>query len=426
IKFTMLGKAQYLSGGTINAQLSELSSNLKIIDCTFTGCKTFNQGGALRLQISNGAETILEDVQFNQCEADSGGGALWCSINKDANLTLSGSCLFTDCKSNASGGGCYFSTIGSKYQINLLGNIQFEGCVSKRQGGGLHIDSSNDGQITINAMKFSNCNSTSNSGGGQCLQANGSGIVINITGKVSFDNCFSVNSHGGGQYLCVNGSGIIINITGQLEYKQCSANTGGGLYVDVQNNVTIDINKASFIDCYCIYYGGGGLHVQITSGKFSISGTASFLNCNSSLFGGGIYLNVDNGTVNFNPTEQILIENCNGLQNGGGIFSSITNKGLGSLNNMKFNKCNSKGSGGGIYANIESGGQLTLDKQCIFYQCQSYKNGGGIYVRINFTAQCSFIIKDVFIHKCKALNNELLQFRNEAVPEIENFPEVIQ
>ncbi|KAA6374626.1 MAG: hypothetical protein EZS28_029846 [Streblomastix strix] len=50
-------------------------------------------------------------------------------------------------------------------------------------------------------------------------------------------------------------------------------------------------------------------------------------------------------------------------------------------------------------------GQLILDKSCELYQCEIHGNGGGIYAPINFTTQCTFIIKDAFIHECKALNS---------------------
>ncbi|KAA6378675.1 MAG: hypothetical protein EZS28_025799, partial [Streblomastix strix] len=80
------------------------------------------------------------------------------------------------------------------------------------------------------------------------------------------------------------------------------------------------------------------------------------------------------------------------------------------LNKASFTGCKSRSDGGGIYAIIESGGQLILDNLCEFYQCESHGNGGGIYIRIDFSTQCSFLIKDTFIHDCKAMNNTSLSY----------------
>ncbi|KAA6353469.1 MAG: hypothetical protein EZS28_051004, partial [Streblomastix strix] len=130
----------------------------------------------------------------------------------------------------------------------------------------------------------------------------------------------------------------------------------------------------TFDSCFSTSGSGGGLYMQVLSGsQFTISGTSSLLNCNSENIGGGIY--------------------C-----------WISNQGQISLNNTKFRNCSSQRSGGGIYVSINEGGQLILDKSCEFYQCQS-GNGGGIYVMNDHATQCSFMIKDAYIHECRALNS---------------------
>ncbi|KAA6374911.1 MAG: hypothetical protein EZS28_029562 [Streblomastix strix] len=470
IKFIMQGYSSYQFGGAIIVQLNESSRTLEIISCSFIGCNADTSGGALYLQIINQAEITLRNITLDHCEAqynggaiyttlesggkltisglclftycktlsnyEQGGGGIYVSINGENNqlifedcatfercsafdgggmymnilnngkLTMNGSCSFIDCESTDSGGGFYINASDSNYDINLLGSMQFERCTGKN-GGGLFFSSEQVGQITINVMQFSNCKSQDYGGG---LYTNiTSGAQMTIIGITTFYNCHSTGDkegYGGGQYLETRNGDSIIRITGELEYNKCEAFYGGGLYADIRDNAIVEINKLSFTDCLS-KQNGGGIYTWIGSeGQFTISGTALFLNCNSSTSGGGIYLETNDGTVSFNPTEQILIENCNSTELGGGIYCSIINNGQISLNSIKLNKCNSQKEGGGIYASIiNGGGQLILDKSCQFDRCKSYENGGGIYATINFTTQCKFITKDAYIHDCKALNS---------------------
>ncbi|KAA6368584.1 MAG: hypothetical protein EZS28_035889 [Streblomastix strix] len=241
--------------------------------------------------------------------------------------------------------------------------------------------------------------------GGGFYSTQGSGTQLIINGKIIFDNCTS-SGYGGGQNLEASGSASVINITGELEFKQCHTSTfGGGLYASIRNKAVIEINNASFINCSANT--GGGLNLNLsTNAYFAIYGISSFTDCNCSLFGGGIYIMIDGGTVNFNQSSKVMFVNCRcSLQNGGGMYCSISNFGQMIVNNMKLNNCYSRRDGGGIYASIESEGQLILDKSCEFYQCESHGNGGGIFAIIDSTTQCSFMIKDALIHQCTSLNS---------------------
>ncbi|KAA6323581.1 MAG: hypothetical protein EZS28_054298, partial [Streblomastix strix] len=161
----------------------------------------------------------------------------------------------------------------------------------------------------------------------------------------------------------------------------------------------------------CSGQNGGGMCLLVQSGgSFTIAYSCSFTNCSSSNNGGGLYLKTNNGTINFNPTQQIVIENCSCDGYGGGIYCSISNNGQIQVNNTKFKNCSSQGSGGGIYAIIESGSQLILDNTCEFYQCESRGNGGCIYAIIDLTTQCSFLIKDASIHECKSVTDNSLSY----------------
>lgn len=111
---------------------------------------------------------------------------------------MSGLWIFEDCESTESGGGCYIeaNTTNSNYDVNLLGKMQFSRCKVEDYGGGMCIYSENAGQITINEMSFTDCNSTW-SGGGGFYSSLRSGTKMTITGKVTFDNCRVEGGTGG-------------------------------------------------------------------------------------------------------------------------------------------------------------------------------------------------------------------------------------
>ncbi|KAA6397894.1 MAG: hypothetical protein EZS28_006581 [Streblomastix strix] len=569
IKFTIQDGVSNLNGRAIYASFTQSSRILEIASCSFVGFQTNGNGGAIfiefisvgeallrNLQFSqcrsnqyrdsgggiyfsnlNQGETIFRYLSFNQCQAYNSGGALFAHLESGGKLTISGSCLFTDCNtatdyygtgggiyasingensqliiedsmqfercsgligggmcvdisdlgkfnmtgsgtfiecnSTQYGGGCYIRANQSNYEILLLGNIQFERCATEISGGGLYIYGQDPGQVTINGLTISACNSlddgggfysrfdtgihmnitgkitidncnSTGSGGGQFLYIGGFNSVLYITGKITIDNCNSTGSgggqflyiggfnsvlyisgkitidncnstgSGGGQFLYIGGPNSTLSITGELEYEQCQSVNGGGLYADLRNNNVIEINRASFKHCSSQEF-GGGLYLNLsTDTQFTLYGTASFTDCNSST-GGGIYLEADGANVNFIPNEQILIDSCIGESIGGGIACFISNYGILNMNNMKFIRCMTEDifggfynlappSGGGLFALNANGGQLTLDKSCEFYQCQSGL-GGGIFILIDYASQSSFLIKDAFIHECKALNS---------------------
>ncbi|KAA6388243.1 MAG: hypothetical protein EZS28_016231 [Streblomastix strix] len=535
IKFTIQAGDLNLNGGAIYASFVSSNRTLEITSCSFIGCKSSNYGGAIFIEFISVGKTLLNNVSFDQCQSSDGGGiyfsnanqgemifrslksdhcesynsggALFAHLESGGKLTISGSCLFTDCntttdyygigggiyasiigensqlifedsitfercsgyygggifseirglgkllvtgtfsvincsctaqgggilfaifdrsqlimngscslidcKSDDSGGGLFIALPDPNYDIQLIGQMHFEGCTSKN-GGGMYFLTEYVGQITINDISFTGCNSTSYGGG---LYTNMSqGAQLTIIGKLTYTNCYSSAEYvsvigdtymigGGGFYLCAFGAGTTVRITGEMEYKQCSSfGVGGGLNAYLKDSAMLEINRASFTDCLSIN-DGGGLYLQIMTGsQFAITGTASLVNCFSSNGGGGIGFNNEGGTVIFNPNEQILIENCNSEIIGGGIYCQFVSQGQVQINNMKFSNCKSQGAGGGIFALNANGGQLTLDNMCEFYQCQS-GIGGGIYIFINSTTQSSFIIKDAFFHECKAVTN---------------------
>ncbi|KAA6371212.1 MAG: hypothetical protein EZS28_033261 [Streblomastix strix] len=312
-----------------------------------------NIGGLSNILINENGQfhitgsALFESIQFTMLGQASlqNGGAINANLtSSSSNLTIN-VCIFDQCKAISNGGALYLYII-DRTEITLS-TVLITGCEAQNEGGAFWCSINNGAKLTVQGgMDFIDCRTLSDSG------------------------------YGGALYASINGENSQLIFKFYLTFQRCSGQSGGGMCLLVQSG-----------------------------GSFTITHTCYFTNCSSSTSGGGLYLETNNGTVNFNPTEQIVIENCTCDGYGGGIYCSIRNNGQISLNNIKFSKCNSQGSGGGIYAIIESEGQLTLDNQCELYQCESHGNGGGIYIRINFTAQFLFLIKDTLIHQCTSLNS---------------------
>ncbi|KAA6401903.1 MAG: putative NEK protein kinase [Streblomastix strix] len=317
VKFTMLGQASLLNGGAINAQLSELSSNLQIIDCSFIGCKAISNGGALRLQFMNQTEITFRNLSYNLCQALDSGGAFWCSINNGAKLTIAGSCSFTDCKalseySTGGGGALYAKIEGENSQLIFEGSTTFEKC-SAYQGGGMYLNVSDLGKLTMSGIaSFRDCKG-SFLGGGIFLEASNGIVSFNSTKQILIENCNSAELGGGIYCLIENLGQIHIN---SLKLNKCnSQKDGGGICAEIESGgqLTLD-NQCEFYHCKS-NGNGGGICVQINISKqctFIIkyayfhecqSITNTSLSYSQSGFGGSLFLG---GEGDYDPTSKLI------------------------------------------------------------------------------------------------------------------------
>ncbi|KAA6365235.1 MAG: hypothetical protein EZS28_039238, partial [Streblomastix strix] len=342
--------------------LTTISSSFDLSE-TFPSPRTFRNNPDLSSTLSdihiysngqfivtgNALFQTLKFTKLNQATQNNG-GAIYALFNElSCNLQII-DCVFVDCKTKSKGGAFCFETYVKT--DTTLKDIAFQHCESQNEGGAF--------QCSIN-----------------------NGAKLTIAGSWSFQDCktLSDSGYGGALYASVYGENSQLIFETFIMFERCSGQTGGAMYLLVQR-----------------------------LGKVTITEQCNFTNCNSSNIGGSIYLETNNGTINFNQTEQIFIENCACDGCGGGIYCSISNNGQISFNNMKLSYCNSIRDGGGIYASINGGGQLILDKACEFYQCECHGNGGGIYTIIDSTTQCTFIIKDASIHECKSVTDNSLSY----------------
>ncbi|KAA6381389.1 MAG: hypothetical protein EZS28_023084, partial [Streblomastix strix] len=305
ITFTMQSGVSNVDGGIINANLST--------------------GGALYLRASNQAQAILSGTNFYNCSSIFSGGGLFIVLYESVQLTISGTCLFYNCSNtNSSGGGCFIQTsLNSNCTINITGELQFDQCKANEAGGMFLVDFGK-GNTEINNLTFKDCNVKNSAGGGLQITIM-SDAQVTITGKCTFLNCQCIGTSlitggGGGLNLRVNGSGSIINFTGKFEFDQCKANYGGGIYISTQNS-SINIINSQFLNCRAIT-SGGGIYSDIQSNESVELRNVTFDNC-SAVNGGASYSSISAGG------KLIFKDSCKFSQckatsgNGGAIYIDI-------------------------------------------------------------------------------------------------------
>ncbi|KAA6371475.1 MAG: hypothetical protein EZS28_032998, partial [Streblomastix strix] len=410
----------------IHSSINGTTGFLQIQDSQFIQCIGSGiDGGAILLFVYNGGQVTISNSSFNQCESQFGGG-IYVTIQTDGKITIDGQCSFTECKASYSGGGIYADISGMNSLLALEDGLKYEGCLSQYShgGGGIYVDIDYQGTCIINKVQFNYCNAINGGayyeGGGMHMslqQVNsilelidlsfencsvfgyienveiynkGGGIFIQILNDAqliiseicSFKNC-SCSLYGGGCYVLCTGIGTQIQATGQLEFENCNSDLGGGMFVYIDEQATVDINQISFKDCSA--QSGGGLMTDIKNGgKFSISGISSFLNCES-LNGGGIYSNISYGTLNI---EDSTFDRCTCIQpgNGGGIALIQGTSSKISITNSSFINCKTISN--------------TSD--------QRYGWGGAIFIQTSVSAEnlneTNFLLRNLIFSGCQAVN----------------------
>ncbi|KAA6375345.1 MAG: hypothetical protein EZS28_029127, partial [Streblomastix strix] len=247
-------------GGGIFALVSEVNSQLSLEDIKFEECTVdenqYGYGGGAYIIIQYQASCIINKVQFKDCNAYREGGGIFVNgygqMNQIINRTQ-----FTNCEVYWNGGGM-IAEIPSENSILELIDLQFDNCQALQDyGGGLYVIMSQGGQLLLSeTFLFKDCN-------------------CNI----------DKNGYGGGIYLLCNGSESKISSTCELEFDNCTSNHGGGMYIIIDNQSTVEINGMQFKDCQSRNL-GGGLEITIKNGgNLTINGSSSFQNCESNQYG---------------------------------------------------------------------------------------------------------------------------------------------
>ncbi|KAA6395287.1 MAG: hypothetical protein EZS28_009187 [Streblomastix strix] len=121
-------------------------------------------GGGLYLIIWNESRGSISNSTFKECKAYDGGG-VYTDISTGAKLTIDGQCQFIDCSADR-GGGLYAKIYNFSCQL-ILQDCLFRGCQARYGGGGgIYIDSFSQSVSQVNKVKFENCSSEKDGGGG--------------------------------------------------------------------------------------------------------------------------------------------------------------------------------------------------------------------------------------------------------------------
>ncbi|KAA6388028.1 MAG: hypothetical protein EZS28_016445, partial [Streblomastix strix] len=212
-----------------------------------------------------------------------------------------------------------------------------------------------------------------------------SGAQLIISGPSQFKNCYA-SYRGGGCYLNCLTYGTQIQINGQLEFENCSSDSGGGMYIYIYDQVTVDIDQISFKNCSAL--SGGGLNSFIDrGGKVNIINWSIFIECKtSSGSGGGIFSDIIDGTLNI---EDTTFESCS---------------------------CTKPGNGGGISL-IQGTSSIISIANSSFIDCKTISNssdqrygwGGAIFIQTEITAEnlneTNFLLTDLVFSECSAVNS---------------------
>ncbi|WP_067090157.1 transglutaminase-like domain-containing protein [Methanobrevibacter curvatus] len=355
------GTDNFVQGGAIRSG----TTNLTIIDSTFTNNFTLNDGGAI--SIASGTGTKIINCKFINNSANIG-GAIRIS---DCEVTISNS-IFNQNNANSIGGAIFiFNGTATILNSNFTSN-------KANNGGaiGIYNRTTNDNKIIILKNLIFDSNIATNTGGAIYTQ-----IPIKYLNDSTFKNNYAIN--GGGIYslndLQINtvnfsqntattsGGAIYTNgqtsISSKSNFTSNNANNGGAIYA-LKN---LNISNSIFSKNNAISNGGA---LYINGGTTRILSNSNF-SSNNGVNGGVIYSNGVLSIVSANFNDNLA------TGSGGAIYSL---KNL-QISSSKFNGNNESNNGGALYLN---GGVTTITSKSTFNDNKAI-NGGGIYTNSNLT-----------------------------------------
>ena len=376
-------------------------SSLEINNINFLNGQA-NNGGAIYITNS---DVIINNGIFsnNTADGDSGsGGAIY--VEQDSNLTVN-NFEFTENMSNRAGGAIEVN-ITDGYEVNLT-NVNFNNnnsgvfpaTAAPGNGGALHVTGSGD----INLLNCTIINNSAASEGGGLWNGSGAmlvsdtfidgnvaegdeadqggGGIYNLSGNLTV-NDNSIISNNSATGILGSGGGILNDVNGTLviedsEILSNSAQRAGGGIEDNSTVTTttlltnVELNQNSVEDNPG---NGGGLHI---TGNGNIAITSSNVNFNTAgAEGGGLW----NGTGTMLLTSTTVSNNVafgdDATQGGGGIFNAGGTLTIEEESVISGNSASGlAGSGGGIFNDID--GNLDIDSSEVVFN-SAQRAGAGI------------------------------------------------
>ncbi|KAA6382286.1 MAG: hypothetical protein EZS28_022187, partial [Streblomastix strix] len=384
--------------------MQQNSKILEIKQCTFTTDSNVQTATHGLIEVNGGSVNIeqitVNNMTMSECN--------FIKLNYGTGYVNISSSTFTGISSVTSNGG---SVIFGEVNISCLGirlsNLTFTECIrsdttGKTYGGAIQLYTSGVG-VDINNVQFIQCSGLN--GGGMFIRQESSGSV-KFSNNSKFESCTDNSQSGGGLYLNINEySSCELN---NVIFNNCKAQQfGGGLFGTISSGGVLTImNTTTFSSCSCvgsdIYQEGGGINIIIKDGnsKFLINGLVSFESCTSKDLGGAININGSLGAMN--NIKSVSFISCSS-EGGGGLNTRLQSGSILNISDaVNFINCTSTSSnGGGIRAILtEPTSSLYISGSSIFDECKTTGQGGGIYINAN---QSKIInINTVLFDNCEA------------------------
>ncbi|KAA6386665.1 MAG: hypothetical protein EZS28_017808, partial [Streblomastix strix] len=222
---------------------------------------------------------------------------------------------FSDIEQSGSGNGAVINAeLRSESSLKINDSSSFTNCISELNGGGIYSIISG-GSVQLSGVTFAGCNGIN--GGGIFIDLD-SGDILSITDSCQFTNCQSTSGSGGAIYAQLSGSNI--NIDGST-FDTCSATLPGNggalsLYQQTANSI-IKINNVAFTNCktlsgsFSTFGWGGGIFIQtsLTASQLTQSNlyltNIAFSGCQSIVAGHNIHIR----SPNTKATGQAIADN---------------------------------------------------------------------------------------------------------------------
>ena len=417
------GSGIYLMSNVADSKAGyTLIHNFTLTNCTFTNCKAGGSGGAVSLRgyVHNGS--------------------------------ISG-CTFTGCTSGSYGGAVELAGNIGSFSIS---NSTFTNCTSTQRGGAvairsIEIKNSSDvprwtrsNAITFSGCTFTNCDATSNHGGGIGAQAQIHTLTVS---DCDFKDCDTNGANGGG--ISIDGADLpdtfkdstVTNYPDwTAEISSCTTCAGNehalGTVMGGNFNWTNKVDTSKTVD-----HKSWVNTVNITNG-------CTFDNCTAISRGGAIEFAEGCYVTNQATISGATISNCKAVNEGSAIFWSTCIVKSMSLKSSTFENCSFTGTSTDAGGTVKTTGKSTMVLSvdgCIFRNNTTHHNGGGLYWNANRNLEgvvCSatvndclfdtntaaiygggiYVESDITITKCDIKNNTAGQLGGGIAQQVYNNP----
>ncbi|KAA6402885.1 MAG: putative MAP kinase kinase family domain protein [Streblomastix strix] len=380
------------------------SKSLEIKQCTYTTDSSEQTATHGLIEINGGSVNIeqinVNNVKMSECN--------FIKLNYGTGYVNISSSTFTGISSVTSNGAVIFGEVNISCLGIRLSNLTFTECIRSgttdiAYGSIIQLYTLGVG-VDINSVQFTQCSGLN--GGGMFARLDQSSSV-KFSNNSKFESCTDNSQSGGGLYLNINEySSCELN---NVIFNNCKAQQfGGGLFGTVSSGGVLTImNTTTFTSCSCVgsgkYQEGGGINIIIKDGnsKFLINDSSSFTSCTCKDLGGAFNINGSlDALINIKSVSFI---SCSS-EGGGGLNTRLQSGAILNITDaVNFIECTSTSSnGGGIRAILtEPASSLYISGSSTFDQCKTSGQGGGIYINAN---QSKIInINTVLFDNCEAI-----------------------